>query len=191
MFIHVLGRSGENGLPQANAQCNFVAGSPRVCALDLIIIITCLFLLAAYILWGIPYTIKVFKSIKAQHSKATHTETSTTMEQRVSTLDPYHVVSSLDDSILVKKSLVPTPPVPSRVLRPTTHDVFYSPGSRLEVGPTFPRVYNFESPEKYRSPPLSLLRLGSHPPSPSPRSNMRGNSTLPVKRQSVPFTVGK
>ncbi|KAH7915460.1 hypothetical protein BJ138DRAFT_1141802, partial [Hygrophoropsis aurantiaca] len=187
MHIHVLGRSDNQTKPSAitTTRCNFVVGSSGVCVLDLVVTITCLLFFVVCMFWGLPYAIKLCKVVKMRIQKRSPQDADAILNRRTSTLDPYHIVSSLDKSILVKNTLVSVPSIPHRTHGTATYDVFYSPYPNLQTQSPFLRFpyASAKSPEGYRSPPLSLVRSGSYPPSPSPRSNTRGVSVPQIHRQ--------
>ncbi|KIJ64575.1 hypothetical protein HYDPIDRAFT_28509 [Hydnomerulius pinastri MD-312] len=170
MFIPggLVTRSDSSQLP--STRCKPVSPNFKVCIGDLVAILGCAVAVTLFSVWAV-------------HLLRKRRRAASSAQQQSTALDPYHVASPLNDSLLVKHGVVYPPIKPEKA---RTTDVFWSPTSHLpelnfKLSP--PTVFNTTTGANQarpfgslrRPPPLSLQSQAT----PSPRSSWaRGDVSL-------------
>ncbi|KAI6006440.1 hypothetical protein EDC04DRAFT_2781907, partial [Pisolithus marmoratus] len=143
----------------ASEQCKLLSSTVPVCVKDLIVVVGCLVVFCLLAFWIIPRIWKRRRRSARGDGRQVH--------------DPFHVVSPMNDSLLLKHGIVPSPSKPEKVwttgvpwmstayYSEPTPDLKYSTGSIGDPPPYTPPSFHqspFASCPKISSPRSSRVR---------------------------------
>ncbi|KAI6014778.1 hypothetical protein PISMIDRAFT_687677 [Pisolithus microcarpus 441] len=146
-------RNSDSGTSE---QCELVSSTVPICVKDLIVVAGCLVVFCLFAFWIVP---RIWRTrcrsacADGKHGKRSH--------------DPFHDVSPMNDSLLVKHGIVPFPSKPEKVRTTdvprmsTAHHVEFTPDLKYDLSLsgdpppyTLPSYHelSFVSPPKFSSP---------------------------------------
>lgn len=146
----------------ASEQCKLVSSTIPVCAKDLIAVAGCLVIFCLLAFWIVPRIWRKRCRSACTHGRRAH--------------DPFHVVSPMNDSLLVKYGIVPSPSKPEKVRTmdvswmPTAYYSDSTPDLKYSTGSICDSALNGDPPP-YTLPSFHQLSFLPSPKISSPRSS--------------------